>query len=94
MFFKMSTSIRQYFSPTTQLPSHKDTGIGVVTTHEANVGVKCLLEKQASQQSAKKQKRYTNFADTDRVDMQLIVTICVLVKIEGGAKIGTAHSQR
>ena len=25
-----------------------------------------MLEKQASQQSAKKQKRYTNFSDTDR----------------------------
>ena len=78
MFLKMSTGIRQYFSPTTRLPSHKDTGIGVVATREANVGVKCLLEKQASQQSTKKQKRYTNFADTDRVDMQLIVTMHVL----------------
>ena len=49
MFFKMSTGIRQYFSPTTRLPSHKDTGIGAAATREANGGVKRVLEKQASQ---------------------------------------------
>ena len=53
-----------------------------------------MLEKQASQQSTKKRKRYTNCADTDRADMQLIVIMHVFVKIEGGAKIGTAHSQK
>ena len=62
----MSTGIRQYFSPTTQLPSHKDTGIGAVASREANGRVKHVLEKQASQQSTKKCKRYTNFSDTDR----------------------------
>ena len=36
--------------------SHKDTGIGAVTTRKANGGVKHVLEKQASQQSAKKWK--------------------------------------
>ena len=58
-----------------RLPSHKDTGIGAVATHEANGGMKHFLEKQASQQSAKKWKQYTNFADTDRANMQLIVTM-------------------
>ena len=62
--FKMSTGICQYFSPTTPLASHKDTGIGAVVTREANRGVKRVLEKPASQQRAKRQKRYTNFSDT------------------------------
>ena len=59
-----------------------------------------MLEKQASQQSAKKRKQYTNFSDTDRAEigrytfMTIIATTHVLVQIEGGAKIGTAHSQR
>ena len=49
-------------------------------------------------------KRYTNFSDTDRGEIGRYVAeygntairteACVLVKIEGGAKIGTAHSQR
>ena len=65
----MNTGIRQYFSPTTRLPSHKDTGIGAVATREANGGVKRVLEKQASQQNAKKLKRYTNFSDTDRAEI-------------------------
>ena len=62
IFFKMSTGIRQYFSLTAHLPSHKNTRIGAVATHEANatceanVGIKCVLEKQASQQSTKKLK--------------------------------------
>ena len=38
VFFKMNTGIRQYFSPTTRLSSHKDTGIGAVATREANGG--------------------------------------------------------
>ena len=46
--------------------------------------MKRMLEKQASQQSAKKWKRYTNFSDTDRAEN---ITMRVLVKIEGGAKI-------
>ena len=54
---------------TTRLPSHKDTGIGAVATREANGGVKRVLEKQASQQNAKKRKRYTNFPDTDRAEI-------------------------
>ena len=58
-----------------------------------------MLEKRASQQSAKKRKRYINFSDTDRYtadyrNAAAIVTTRVLVKIEEGAKIGTAHSQR
>ena len=65
----MNTGIRQYFSPTTRLPSHKDTGIGAVATREANGAVKRVLEKQASQRSAKKLKRYTNFSDTDRAEI-------------------------
>ena len=48
--------------------------------------------KQASQQSAKKQKRYTNFSDTNRAEIgrytAIIYTTRVVVKIEGGAKIG------
>ena len=48
-FFKMSTG--QYFSPTTQLPSHKDTGIGAVATRKVNRGMKHVLEKQASQRA-------------------------------------------
>ena len=61
-FFKMGTGICQYFYLTVRLTSHKNTGIGVVATHEANatreanVGMKCVLEKQASQQSTKKLK--------------------------------------
>ena len=78
--------------------SHRDTGIGAVATREANEGVKHALETQASQQSAKKGTRYTNFSDTDRAarsaGTQNAATMHVLVKIEGGAKIGTAHSQR
>ena len=57
----MSTGIRQYFSPTTPFPSRKDTGIGALATREANGSVRRVLEKQARQQSAKKQKGYTNF---------------------------------
>ena len=53
---------------------------------------------EASQQSAKKRKQYSNFADTDRAEIGrytvITVTASVLVRIEGGAKIGTAHSQR
>ena len=79
-------------------PSRKDTGIGALATREANGSVEHVLEKQARQQSAKKRKRYTNFSDTDRAEIgqyaAIIVTTCLLVKIEGGAKIGTAHSQR
>ena len=46
-FFKMSiyTGICHYFTPTTRHPYHKDTGIGVVATCEANGGVKCVLER-------------------------------------------------
>ena len=53
---------------TTQLPSHKDPGIVAVAPHEPNGGVKCGLEKQASQHSAKMWKRYTNFSDTNFSD--------------------------
>ena len=52
---------------------------------------------QASQQSAKKWKRYTNFSDTDRAEIgryaaeygnaTIRTEVCVLVKIEGGSKI-------
>ena len=57
-----------------------------------------MLEKQASQQSAKKRKRYiyiyilTSLTPTSAFT-QFIVTTRELVKIEGGAKVGTAHSQ-
>ena len=45
---------------------------------------------------------YTNFSDTDRAEIgqyaAIIIATCLLVKIEGraegGAKTGTAHSQR
>ena len=62
----MSTGIQQYFRPTMPFPSRKDTGIGALATREANGSVKCVLEKQARQQSTKKWKQYTNFPDTDR----------------------------
>ena len=79
-------------------PSHKETGIQALATREANGSVKRVLEKQARQQSAKKRKQFTNFSDTDRAEISqyaaIIVTTHLLVKIEGGAKIGTAHSQR
>ena len=65
----MNTGICQYFRPTTRLPSHKDTGIREVAIREANGGVKRVLEKQASQQSAKKRKRHTNFSNTDRAEI-------------------------
>ena len=51
-----------------------------------------MLEKQASQQSAKKRKRYTNFFDTNRTEIGRYAAdyelLRVLLKIEGGAKIG------
>ena len=52
---------------------------------------------EARQQSAKKWKQYTNFSDTDRAEISqytaIIGTTCLLVKMEGGAKIGTANSE-
>ena len=70
----------------------------MLATHKANRSIKHVLEKQARQQSAKKWKRYTYFSDTDRAEIgqyaAIIVTMRLLVKIEGEAKIGTAHSQR
>ena len=76
-------------------PSRKDTEIGTLATREAKGSVKCVLEKQARQQSTKKRKRYTNFSDTDRAEIgryaAIIVTMRVLVKIDGEAK---THSQR
>ena len=85
-------------------PSRKDTGIEALATRKANGGVtanggvKRVLEKQARQQSTKKRKWYTNFSGTDRAEIgqyaTIIVTTHLLVKIEGGAKVGTAHSQR
>ena len=65
----LSTGICQYFSPTTRLPSHKDTGIRAVAPRKANGGVKHVLETQASQQSAKKGTGHTNFPDTDRAEI-------------------------
>ena len=60
--------------------------------------MKCVLEKQARQQSTKKRKWYTNFSDNDKAEIgqyaAIIVTTHLLVKIEGGTKVGTAHSQR
>ena len=94
----MSTGFRQYFSPTMSFPSRRDSVIGALAIHEANGSVKHVLEKQARQQRAKKLKRYTNLSDTDRAEISqyatIIVTTCLLIKIEGGAKIGTAHSQK
>ena len=54
------TNEHQYFSPTMPFPSRKDTGIGALATREANGGMKRVLEKQARQQSANKQKQYSN----------------------------------
>ena len=69
-----------------------------LSAYEANRGVKRVLEKQTSQQTVKKRKRYTNFPDTNRAEISrytaIIVTTRMLVKIEGGAKIGIAHSQK
>ena len=45
-------------------------GIEAVATRKANRGVKHVLENQASQQNAKKRKRYTNFSDTDRAEIR------------------------
>ena len=59
--------------------------------HEACAG------KEASQQSAKKRKQYTNFSDTDRAEIGQYAAEygnTVLVKIEGGANIGNVHLQR
>ena len=64
----MSTGIRLYFSLTTWLPSHKETGIGAIATHEANVCLKHVLEKQASQQSTKKRKQYTRNTKLSHTD--------------------------
>ena len=76
-------------------PNLKDTGIRALATHEANRSVRHVLEKQARQQSTNKRKRYTNFSDTDRSNGQYAaIIVTTLVKIEGGAKIGTAYSQR
>ena len=69
-----------------------------LSAYEANGGVKRVLEKQTSQQTAKKWKWYTNFPDTNRDKSgrytAIIVTTRMLVKLEGGAKIGIAHSQK
>ena len=82
-FFKMTVFQSDYV--TAQL----------VATCEANGGMKCVLEKQASQQCAKKRKRYTNFPDTDRAEIDRYTAIIVTAHVlEGGAKIGTAHSQK
>ena len=61
-----------------RLPSRKDTGIGAVATHEANKGVKRVLEKQANRVLLKKQKRYTNFSDTGRADIGRYAAIIVI----------------
>ena len=78
-------------------PSRKDTGIGALATREANRSIKCVLEKQARQQSAKKRKQYLYFSDTDRAEIgqyaAIIVTTCLLVK-NWGTKMGTADLQR
>ena len=51
-------------------PSREDTAVGVVATREANESVKRALEKQASQQKAKKRKVHTHFSrDWPRVGM-------------------------
>ena len=91
----MSTGIHQYFSSTMPFPSHKDTGIGALVTREANGSVRRVLEKRARQQSAKKRKVYTNFSDTDRAKIGQYAAIVVTThsRLEGGAKIGTAHLQ-
>ena len=66
----------------------------MLATCEANGSVKRVLEKQARQQSTKKRKQHTNFSDSDRAKIgqyaAIVVTTCLLVKIEGGAKMGTA----
>ena len=65
----------------------------MVVTHEANGSMKRVLGSQASQQGAKKWKRYTNFSDTDRAEIgryaaeygnaTIRTEVRVLVKIEG-----------
>ena len=98
MFFGSCFFFVFFSSLNTPFPSHKDTGFGALATRKANGSAKHVLEKRARQQSAKKRKRYTNFSDTDRAKIgqyaAIIVTMHLLVKIEGGAKIGTARSQR
>ena len=65
-FFYLRTGICQYFSPTTRLPSHKDTGIGCNSQSKPR---REACGGEASQQSAKKGTGYTNFSDTDRADI-------------------------
>ena len=56
----------------TTSPSREDTAIGAVATREANESVKRALEKQASQQKAKKHKVHTHFSrDWPRMEMLL-----------------------
>ena len=53
-------SIRQYFSYSIllrALAAREDTAIGAVAIREANESVKRALEKQASQQKAKKRRK-------------------------------------
>ena len=54
-----STGTLKYFSPATKLPNHKDTGIKEIATYKTNRSMKCLLEKQGDQTSAKKRKSGT-----------------------------------
>ena len=54
-------SIRQYFTMSPSR-SREDTAVGAVSTREANESVKHALEKQASQQKAKKRKVHTHFS--------------------------------
>ena len=74
------TGIHQYFSPTTPIPSRKDTGIGALVTREANGSVRRVLEKQVRQQSAKKRKGYANFSDTDRAEIGQYAAIIVTTR--------------
>jgi len=53
-------------------PNREDTAIEVVATREANESVKRALEKQTSQQKAKKRKVHTHFSrDWPRMGMPL-----------------------
>ncbi len=60
-------STLQYF---TMSPSREDTAIGAVVTRKVNESVKRALEKQASQQKAKKRTVHTHFSrDWQRMGM-------------------------
>lgn len=48
---------------------HKDSGNGVLTTHNAKGSMKSVLNKQSEQMSPKKRKLHTVFVVTDKAEI-------------------------